>query len=80
MQCNICHKVFSRKNNLRRHLLKVHGVKEENDSVSTKEKNFTCLQCNSKFTEKTNLNRHMKNKHDVDTKQIKGIGGGQGQN
>ena len=63
MQCSICNGTFSRKDSLKRHLLNVHGVQEEDDSVSTKEKTFACSQCDAKFTEKSNLNRHMKNKH-----------------
>ena len=65
MQCSICNGTFSRKDSLKRHLLNVHGVQEEDDSVSTKEKTFACSQCDTKFTEKKNLNRHMKIKHDV---------------
>ena len=65
MQCSICNGTFSRKDNLKRHLLNVHGVQEEDDSVSTKEKSFACSQCDTTFTEKKNVNRHMKKKHDV---------------
>ena len=65
MQCSICNGTFSRKDSLKRHLLNVHGVQEEDDSVSTKEKSFACSQCDTTFTEKKSLNRHMKNKHDV---------------
>ena len=65
MQCSICNGTFSRKDSLKRHLLNVHGVQEEDDSVSTKEKSFACSQCDTKFTEKSNLNRHMKKKHHV---------------
>ena len=65
MQCSICNGTFSRKDSLKRHLLNVHGVQEEDDSVSTKEKTFACSQCDTKFTEKKSLNRHMKKKHDV---------------
>ena len=65
MQCGICNRFFSRKDNLKRHLLNIHRVQEEDDSVSTKEKTFVCSQCSTKFTEKRNLSCHMKNKHTV---------------
>ena len=65
MQCGICNQFFSRKDSLKRHLLNIHGVQEEDDSVSTKEKTFVCSQCSTKFTEKRSLIRHMKNKHTV---------------
>ena len=65
MQCGICNRFFSRKDSFKRHLLIIHRVQEEDDSVSTKEKTFVCSQCSTKFTEKRSLIRHMKNKHTV---------------
>ena len=55
MQCGICNKTFSRKDSLKRNLFNVHGVQEEDDSVSSKEKTLTCLHCHTKFKEKINL-------------------------
>ena len=63
MECSVCSKRFTRKNNLDRHLKNVHGI----DQIP-KEKKHVCSICDTKFTEKRNLDRHLKAQHDTDQK------------
>ena len=69
MECSLCSKQFTRSNNLRRHMLKIHGHQDVNENIS-QDKNFSCSTCDARFTEKRNLNRHLLNTHNINQSQI----------
>ena len=62
IHCNDCDAVYNRKDNLDRHIRKVHL--KEPELVKGE---FDCVKCNSQFAQKHNLQRHMKDVHKVDT-------------
>ena len=58
-ECEVCHKYFTRKGNLKTHLKKIHM----DPATSPSEKTFECDVCNRTFTRKASLNAHRKKMH-----------------
>ena len=62
--CPVCHKSYSQKYNLRRHIETVHmGLKK-----------FQCPVCSKAFPAKRNMDDHMCRKHKYDKHYVKGTG------
>lgn len=60
-KCNECGTNYKYKSSLKRHLMKVHKIPENDidiDNCSSTE--YTCSLCNKKFVSKGNLNKHLK--------------------
>ena len=58
-ECEVCHKYFTRKGNLKTHLKKIHT----DPATSPSDKTFECDVCNRTFNSKATLNAHRKKKH-----------------
>eukprot|EP00184_Porphyridium_aerugineum_P001650 CAMPEP_0184694536 /NCGR_PEP_ID=MMETSP0313-20130426/2451_1 /TAXON_ID=2792 /ORGANISM="Porphyridium aerugineum, Strain SAG 1380-2" /LENGTH=476 /DNA_ID=CAMNT_0027152833 /DNA_START=482 /DNA_END=1911 /DNA_ORIENTATION=- len=54
-QCGFCSTFFTRKHDLKRHIITKH----------MKTKVFRCLVCNAKFTRQNHVSGHMKRRHDM---------------
>ena len=57
--CPQCDAVCSRKDNLKSHLKKVHGVEWHQPEVKKEKKEFECETCGSKYINSTKLQEHM---------------------
>ena len=60
-KCDDCGVSYKFKCSLKKHLMKVHKIPENEININTSSNiEYTCSLCNKKFTTKGNLNRHLK--------------------
>uniref|UniRef100_A0A8D8V4W3 Zinc finger protein 347 n=1 Tax=Cacopsylla melanoneura TaxID=428564 RepID=A0A8D8V4W3_9HEMI len=68
-KCDVCHKVFSRRSHLLRHLKRLHNIDppptvrgrhlRPEDENHNKQQQYECVTCGEAFTESEKLNQHM---------------------